>query len=417
MVGRASMRIAASSFGSEGDIRPFVALVRALRAAGHDAFLCAAEMFRERADQAGIPFSSTGAMRNEAGMRAGFERVMREPNPVKNARLVFECAAEEMMGRLEPMLDYTRGADLVIHHIVDAAGFAAAKVHGLRRVSVSLAPGIWNNREVVATGASYGLLGNLAMGAFIRLMFPYMTDRWFRPIIEAAKLPGPRKNIILESASSPDLNFLAVSPSMLRPDPRWTPAQRQTGYWFLDLPDYQPPPALKAFVESGDPPLVIGFGSMAGVDAQKHTESIVGAVERLGRRAVLLSGWAELGKGTLPSSIHVADHVPHDWLYPRAALVVHHGGAGTTAAVTRAGVPHAMVWHLGDQSAWGSLISRLGLGPAPLHHQKLTAERLARHIAAADRPRAYAAARAMAARIRAEDGLGEAVRAISALAP
>ena len=406
------MRIAVTSFGSEGDIRPFVALTRALRRAGHDAFLCAAEIFRERADQAGIPLASTGALRDEDSFRAGLEQVMREPNPLKSGKLIFDVAGKELLGRLQPVLDATRDVDLVVHHMIDVAGFAAALVHGKRRVSASLAPGIWNNRRVLANGRSLGTVLNLALGAVMRKLFPFITDRAFRPVIAAAGLPGPRKNIILEAAESPLLNFLAVSPSMIPPDPRWSPSHRQTGYWYLDLPEYQPPEELRAFVAGGEPPLVIGFGSMAGVDARHQTEVIAGAVERLGRRAVLLSGWAELGQGALPPGIHLAGHVPHDWLFPRASVVVHHGGAGTTAAVARAGVPHAIVWHMGDQPTWASLVKRRGLGPKPLHHQKLSVERLAALIAAADQPHHREAARAMSERIRAEDGVGEAVRAI-----
>src|SRR3954469_4932483 len=151
------MRIAVSSFGSEGDIRPFAALTRALRAAGHDAFLCAAELFRERAEQAGIPFASTGPLRDEVGLRAGLEQVMREPNPFKGARLVFEAGAGELEGRLQPVLEATRDVDLVVHHAIDVAAFAAALVNGKRRVSASLGPGIWNNRRALGSGGSLGM--------------------------------------------------------------------------------------------------------------------------------------------------------------------------------------------------------------------------------------------------------------------
>src|SRR3954470_17708915 len=109
------MRIAVSSFGSEGDIRPFAALTRALRAAGHDAFLCAAEMFRERAEQAGIPLASTGPLRDTDAFWAGLEKVMREPNPLKGASLIFGLAARELEGRLQPVLESTRDVDLVVH--------------------------------------------------------------------------------------------------------------------------------------------------------------------------------------------------------------------------------------------------------------------------------------------------------------
>src|SRR4051794_16386636 len=207
------MRIAVSSFGSEGDIRPFAALTRALRAAGHDAFLCAAELFRERAEQAGIPLASTGPLRDDEAFRAGLEKVMREPNPLKGGALVFEAAARELEGRLQPVLEATKDVDLIIHHAIDVAAFAAALVHGKRRVSASLAPGIWNNRRTLVNGNSLGAPFNLALGAVMRQLFPLITDKAFRPVIAAAGLEGPKKKIILEAADSPLMNFLAVSPS------------------------------------------------------------------------------------------------------------------------------------------------------------------------------------------------------------
>ena len=313
--------------------------------------------------------------------------------------LLFGLAARELEGRLQPVLESTRDVDLIVHHVIDVAAFAAAKVHGKRRVSAALAPGLWNNRRVFATGRSLGLPLNLALGAMLRRLFPRFTDQAFRPVIAAAGLRAPTKQIILEAADSPVMNFLAVSPEMVAPDPAWPGSRRQTGYWYLDVPGYEPPEALRAFVEAGEPPLAIGFGSMVGMDVRFQTEVIAGAVQRLGRRAVLLSGWGELGKGELPPSLHVADHVPHDWLFPRVSLVVHHGGAGTTAAAARAGVPQAVVWHMGDQSTWGGLVKRRGLGPAPPHHQKLSVERLVALIAEADRVAVREAARAMGERI------------------
>ena len=166
------MRIAVTTFGSEGDTRPFVALTRALNAAGHDAFLCAAEMFRDRAVQAGIPFASTGPLKNEESFRNGLERVMREPNPLKSGAIVFEVAEVELLARLRPVLEATADVDLVVHHVIDVAGFAAARVHNKARVSVSLAPGIWSNRRSLANGTSLGSVPNLALGAVMRQALP-----------------------------------------------------------------------------------------------------------------------------------------------------------------------------------------------------------------------------------------------------
>src|SRR5205085_11181552 len=116
---------------------------------------------------------------------------------------------------------------------------------------------------------------------------------------------------------------------------------QQTGFWFDDG-ETEPDPALAAFVESGPPPVVIGFGSMRGIDAREWTRMVVEGVGQ--RRAALQMGWAHLGEVELPPDIFRAGAVSHQWLFPRASAVIHHGGAGTTAAAMRAGVPSSVVW-------------------------------------------------------------------------
>jgi sterol 3beta-glucosyltransferase len=119
-----------------------------------------------------------------------------------------------------------------------------------------------------------------------------------------------------------------------------------------------------------------------------------------------------LGHGSLPASVLAVDYIPHDWLFPKAACIVHHGGAGTTAAALRAGKPQVVVWHLGDQQSWGKLLHRRGVAPAAIHHHALTPERLSRALIDAADPRREKRGSLIGEQIRSEDGLGEAVRAI-----
>src|SRR5690606_35862025 len=151
-----------------------------------------------------------------------------------------------------------------------------------------------------------------------------------------------------------------------------------TGYLFLDeQAGWQPPPALEAFLDAGEPPVYIGFGSMAGRDPEAMTALVVEALALCGRRGLLLTGWGGLHAGAVPESIFVLDAAPHSWLFPRMAAVVHHGGAGTTAEGLRAGVPAVVVPFLFDQPFWGARIEALGVGPAPIPRKQLTAARLA----------------------------------------
>src|SRR5678815_4085551 len=146
---------------------------------------------------------------------------------------------------------------------------------------------------------------------------------------------------------------------------------------------------------------------MMGFDAKKTIEIILEAARGLDRRVVVQSGWAGLAAGDVPKNVHVASFVPHDWLFSRAACVVHHGGAGTTAAAMRAGVPQTIVWHLGDQPVWGKRVAQLGVGLAPRSHHDLDAAWLRKTIERMTSDEAMKARAAeLGAAIAKEDGLG-----------
>jgi UDP:flavonoid glycosyltransferase YjiC (YdhE family) len=210
-----------------------------------------------------------------------------------------------------------------------------------------------------------------------------------------------------------------VSPAFVPPDPLWQGRVVQTGYWFLDMPHFEPDPELAAFLAAGEPPLVISFGSMVNADPRRTTALLCEAVERVGCRALIQAGWAGLGEGPLPPNVRRIDFVPHDWLFPRASGVIHHGGAGTTAAVLRAGVPQAVVWHLGDQPAWGKLLHKRGLAPAaPLWQGALNVDWLTRVMRALrSDPGLRGQAATVGARIRQEEGVRQAVTALEASLP
>jgi UDP:flavonoid glycosyltransferase YjiC (YdhE family) len=240
-----------------------------------------------------------------------------------------------------------------------------------------------------------------------------LTDRQVNRVLGAFGLPF-RRDALFRINQGARRTLLAVSPSVVPSCARWSAGMTQTGYWFLDEPAVDVDPALARFVAAGEPPVVVSFGSMAGVDGAAVTEVLVEALGRSGRRAVLQSGWARLGAGrTLPANVLGVGYVPHDWLLPRASCLVHHGGAGTTAAAFRAGIPQVVVWHMGDQTFWGARVAALGAGPKALYHRKLTARRLAERIDRVFRDAAMTtAARQLGERVRAEDGVGAAVRAI-----
>ena len=186
-----------------------------------------------------------------------------------------------------------------------------------------------------------------------------------------------------------------------------------TGFW-LDgaVSDYTPAPALEEFLSEGPKPVYIGFGSMLSGDMTQTLSIILQAVRRAGVRAVISSGWA--GAVIPPQEgVYVAGFIPHDWLFERVAAVVHHGGAGTTAAGVLAGRPTLVIPFGGDQPFWALRVRMLGLGPTPIRREKLTVARLARALHDLVTVKSYrVAARELGERLRLENGVGIAANII-----
>jgi sterol 3beta-glucosyltransferase len=200
------------------------------------------------------------------------------------------------------------------------------------------------------------------------------------------------------------------SPSVIPKPSDWHNTE-VTGYWFLDAAtDWVPPADLMAFLQAGPPPVYIGFGSMGSRKPEETADLVLQAIARTGQRAILLSGWGGLSKADLPETVFMVESVPHSWLFSQVAAVVHHGGAGTTAAGLRAGVPSIVIPFFGDQPFWGQRVAKLGVGPEPIPRKQLTVERLAQAIrtAVTDRGMIRRAAD-LGAKIQAEDGVANAV--------
>lgn len=404
------MRVLLATVGSQGDLQPFLALGRRLLAEGHDVTLSASDGYADRAAEVGVPFDGRPSW-DEAEFQANYARIVATRNQLRQLAVVIDFLAKEQRAAVPRLMELARDADVVVNSPLAVGAVAAARAVGTPQVSVHHTWPLRRARRYGPTNIDFGRVGNHLAWALSGSAVRRATDGLLNPVVAAAGLP-PWRDILFDASHSRLLNLIAISPHVLEPDPLFGPAYQTTGYWYLDEPDYTPPDDLAAFVAE-EPPAVIGFGSNNGFDAEEVTRLLLTAVDGLGRRVVLQSGWAGLGDRDLPSNVFLADYVPHGWLYSRAACVVHHGGAGTTAAAFRAGVPQAVVWLQGDQPHWGRRIAQLGVGPPPCGHHSLDAdwlrgalERLIDDGGMADR------ARALGAAIRAEDGVGMAVRAI-----
>ena len=197
------------------------------------------------------------------------------------------------------------------------------------------------------------------------------------------------------------------SPALIPKPKDWGSHIDISGFFFLTTgSDYTPPPDLAAFLEAGPPPVYIGFGSIVVEDPNAMTDLIFDAVERIGQRALVSKGWGGFGGDELnvPEGVFMLGNIPHDWLFKRVSCVVHHGGAGTTAAGIARGIPTVIVPFFGDQPFWGAMVAKAGAGPQPIPYKQLTADGLAKAILEALKPTALQKAQALGAKITSEAG-------------
>jgi sterol 3beta-glucosyltransferase len=410
------MNIIILTYGSRGDVQPFIALALGLQSAGHQVELAAPHRFKEFASVYGVQFVPLAGdpeiisqRLNDAGR-----------NPLRMVRAMSDyifSIADQVARQAFVACDE---ADLIVHSFLfTTGGHSMARKLGVPDISVQtfpvfaptlafpavslpdLPPGLlsyfshWLTAQIFWHGGNIGFrrLKKTAPDVFnLDLYWPFTADetRIMTPLM------------------------LACSPTVIpRPDD-WSAAHIQIpGYFFLDTPStYQPPAALADFLAGGEPPVCVTFGSMIHRDAERIYRAVLGAIDHTSNRAVILTGWGGLQESHLPENIFVAESVPHDWLFSRCKAVIHHGGAGTTAAGLRAGIPNIVVSFAADQPFWGKRVHAIGAGPGPIPVGKLTADRLSTALVSADGVAIRTGAQAAGRKIRAENGVEQAVNFI-----
>jgi UDP:flavonoid glycosyltransferase YjiC (YdhE family) len=197
------------------------------------------------------------------------------------------------------------------------------------------------------------------------------------------------------------------SPALIPKPKDWGQHISISGFYFLSLASsYTPAPELAEYLAAGPPPVYIGFGSIVVDDPDAMTKMIFVAVKKAGVRALVSKGWGGLGADALgvPEGVFMLGNVPHDWLFNHVSCVVHHGGAGTTAAGIATGKPTVVVPFFGDQPFWGAMVARAGAGPIPIPYKQLTADKLAAALLEALKPETLERAKELGAKIKEENG-------------
>ena len=402
--------------GSRGDVQPLVALALGLQRAGHDVTVSAARDFRPFVEGHGLGFHGFSAdVRELLDSDLGRSWLGHSSHrPMLELKLLTEMVDTWGLALVDEVLSLVGSADLFISGVLTIDGTdAIVRAGGGRHAVALMAPfaptragwaGVQASRPRSVTRAN--LVAGQVTNWFLAGAFGAPGREIRRRLGLAQPSRRQRARLYVDTPT-----VVGVSPAVV-PQPRdWPPHVRVTGYWFLDgAAGWEPDPGLREFLGNGEPPVYVGFGSMSTHDVDGTTATILGAVARAGVRAVVHRGAAGLATDHLPSGVLLVDDVPHDWLFPQCAAVIHHGGAGTTGAGLRAGVPSGVIAHIGDQPFWGRRVHELGVGAPPLRRHQATADALARMVETlVGSPGIAARAADLGATIRAEDGVSRAV--------
>ena len=421
------MKVLIATVGTRGDVQPFIALGQGLRERGAEVVICTHARFREFVLDHGLGYadynddilqfldSADGKMAVDGG--GSFFGMV---------GVALRCTAKlKAMHRrgIQDLWHSVRASapDLILFHpkalgIVDIA----EKLH------IPCIFAFWMPM-VVSTGEYPALIfPKWPLGKFYhRLTYRLLdwgswwgTRQYINEWREANQLSARRFRPQIQDGSGKRMPAVfGYSPAVIARPNDWDDHTMVSGYWFLDDERVEDAETeLSAFIAAGEKPVYIGFGSIAGREAKEKARIVVEAVKRAGVRAILAVGWGGLDVAglELPKTIKVVESVNHAWLFPRMAVVVHHGGCGTTAEGLRAGCPSVICPFFADQPFWGRKVYELGVGPQPIPQKQLTAANLAEAIRIAFSDSSMRRqAEALGKSIRQEDGVGVAVDFIS----
>jgi len=394
-------------------MEPLAALALGLAERGHDVRVGTGPAEREGFEALGLAWQevddSVVSMNDANRMRERAAASGRITAGLRHSMTVLRRHRELLYRFLDSAWEVARDADALVFRLPLSAATCFADALRVPCFQIELIPLLTPTREFPNYFFPSWPLG----GAYNRLTYDlFRLSAW--PIASAVhswartRLGLSARRHLLRFDPSPVRWVHCFSP-LLVPRPKdWPESWPMTGYCFLDRPrDWSPPEDLVRFLENGPPPVYIGFGSMSR-HAERITEVVVQAVARSGRRAILATGRGGLRPAEVPANTLVLAAAPHSWLFPRMAAVVHHGGAGTTAAGLRAGVPSVLCPFQGDQFFWGRRVEQLGLGPAPIPLASLAPETLAAAIErAVTDPAMRREAAEFGRKLRAENGVAD----------
>lgn len=410
--------------GTRGDILPYLAVAEGLRRAGAAVRVAAPLEFKGLVEKRRLPFAPLEGNPSELMTRRGGQSALTyDGSWLRSIKASFEYlkAARPLYQRmLSSAVRSCQGAAAVVAGLPTTWGSHLAEALGVPCIWAFLQPfsrtGAFSSALLPARlrmGAGLNRVSHLLVEQAVWQAWRGQINRWRRQ--ELGLPPAPLASPFGQ-LYHPSTTVLYGFSSQIVPAPAdWPAWHRITGYWFPEEEDWQPPTNLERFVAAHPQPIYIGFGSPGTRQPQQTLRIVLQALAKAGLRAVLGIPEEAFANLPLPPGVYPLASAPHTWLFPRMRALVHHGGAGTTAAGLRAGVPALITPLAIDQFFWGERLAALGASPQPLPQRSLSADRLAQALEqVAFNTEMKRVSNLLGKAIRAEQGVAEAVARITA---
>lgn len=412
------MQVGIITIGTRGDIQPYIALGQGLQAAGYDVKVVTFQAFESFVRGSGLDFAAvSGDLASLMTMDWTQSQIESGGKSMGSLGRVAQDAEELLVQLMTDCLQACQGAEAVMGSVVGGlAGQAVAQKLGVPYWSAYLQPldrtsAFPNSFSLFPMPPRWLFVGKRAYNWTTHVFSARLFWLLFGKVLNRARQRALHLPAFSRKQRYPTL--YGYSPTVLPKPANWDERITVTGYWFLDqAKTWEPSGALEQFLASGVPPISIGFGSMAGRSAKKVLPLFLEAASRSGQRAVLLVKREDVEELEMSENVFCIESVPHDWLFPRMAAVVHHGGAGTTGAAFRAGVPQIVLPFIADQHFWAQRIAELGVGTEPLKHKQLSVEQALQAVRTVTQDQAMRKRAVMLGeKVQQEHGVEEAVQA------
>jgi sterol 3beta-glucosyltransferase len=407
------MNITLLTYGSRGDVQPFIPLSLGWMAEGHSVKLAAPSRFKSLVEEHGIQFFPL------AGKPEDLSRRLNDVghNFVKMVREIMNHAIEIGAEVSHQTEEACSNADLIVHTFMHAVGaHTLAREKNIPDIHIQLFPMFTPTGDY--PNVTLPDLRLRILNRFTHKISQKITVWASRVGFEQVRRHSglPKRKLYSPFDSDPlrprTPILCAWSPIILPPSEDWPDHIHVTGYYLQDFSSsYQPPAELQKFIDSGEPPVCVSFGSMVNRDAERIDKIVNNALIQMNHRGIILSGWGAV-KNRSSRDIVYFDSALHDWLLPRCKMVIHHGGAGTTSAGLRAGIPSIIIPFTADQPFWGRRVHAIGAGSDPILVKNLSVEKLTRAMAEVDTDIVRKRAHIVGQKIRSEDGIHCAVKLI-----